>query len=37
MSLAIQEAHSDGGYTYWRQAERRLPIQAAVRTTPPKL
>lgn len=36
-SLAIQEAHSDGGYWYWRQAESRLPIQAAVRTTPPKL
>jgi hypothetical protein len=35
--LPIVEAHSDGGYTYWRQAERRLPIQAAVRTAPPKL
>jgi hypothetical protein len=37
-SPMIQEAHSDGGYSYYRrQAESRLPIQAAVRTAPPKL
>ena len=36
-SLFIQEAHSDGGYSYWRQAESRLPIHEAVRTAPPKL
>ena len=36
-SLLIQEAHSDGGYSYWRQAESRLPIHEAVRTAPPKL
>jgi hypothetical protein len=35
--LPIIEAHSDGGYSYWSQAESRLPIHEAVRTTPPKL
>jgi hypothetical protein len=35
--LPIVEAHSDGGYWYWLQDESRLPIQAAVRTAPPKL
>jgi hypothetical protein len=37
LMLPIVEAHSDGGYSYWHQAEIRLPIQAAVRTAPPKL
>jgi hypothetical protein len=36
-SLVIREAHSDGGYSYWPQAESRVRIQAAVRTAPPKL
>jgi hypothetical protein len=35
--LVIREAHSDGGYTYWPQAESRVRIHAAVRTAPPKL